>query len=336
MKILFSGYHNPNFQTITEYVERAIDKTGHDLIIFDDRRHIIPGRIRYHVNWLHNFSLKFINKQLILIAQKTNPDMVIISGGHRIHSDTVNSLRHKGITTVLWTIDAPLNFQPIIDAAPFYDHIFCQGREAIELFEQAGIRGAKWLPMACDPEIHRPLTLSEQEIARYGNDVIFVGSHYPNREKLFESLADFDFGIWGPGWEKLPSTSPLRKLIRGGHTTPDEWMKIYNASKIVLAIHYQDPQNRFPVYQASPRVFEAMSCGVFLISDAQKDVLSLFESGKHLIHFNSPRDLIEKIEYYLTHHEQREKIAQAGQQEVLAQHTYKDRINSLLSIIKNA
>ena len=42
MKILFSGYHNPFFPTLTEYVEQAIKSLGFDLIPFEDRAFRFP------------------------------------------------------------------------------------------------------------------------------------------------------------------------------------------------------------------------------------------------------------------------------------------------------
>jgi spore maturation protein CgeB len=334
MKVLFSSYHNPNFMTITEYIERAIKKLGHDLIIFEDRQHIIPGRARRRLKWLHQIDLQHINTKLISLALKTKPDIVIITGGHRIVSKALKTLKANGICLVLWTIDAPLNFQPIIDVAPFYYHIFCQGTEAIELLDRAGIKGTHWLSVACDPNEHRPVELSAEEIEHYGNDIVFVGSYYPNRAELFENLSGFDFGIWGPGWKKLEPESNLREHIRGTHTRPSDWLKIYSASKIVLATHYQDPKNRFPVYQASPRIFEALACGAFVISDNQRDVFSLFKDGEHLVRFNTPDDLIEKIQYYLDHPLEREKIARQGREEVLNNHTYVHRIEKLLSFVE--
>jgi spore maturation protein CgeB len=333
MKILFSGYHNPNFVTITEYMESAIKALGHDLIIFDDRQHIIPGRIRQRIRWLHRFDLRHINKKMISRALETKPDVVIVTGGHRISGSTVKALRDHGIVAVLWTIDPPLNFQPIINVAPHYDHIFCQGTEAVELLSQAGIISARWLPVACDPSRHCPVQLSPKEKRDYGNDVVFVGSYYPNRAELFERLTDFNLDIWGPGWEKLHSDSPLRRLLKGGQLRLEVWLKIYSASKIVLAIHYQDHEKRFPIYQASPRIFEALACGAFVISDNQRDVFSLFKEGEHLVGFNDSDDLSAKITYYLDRPLEREEIARRGRREVISKHTYVNRIQELLSTV---
>jgi len=334
VKVLFSSYHNPHFLTITEYMERAIESLGHELFVFDDRQHIMPGRVRARIEWLNKFDLNHINREMASLALKTKPDIAIITGGHRITALTVQTLKENGICTALWTIDPPLNFQPIIDVAPLYDHIFCQGTEAIELLNRGGIQGAQWLPMACDPSEHRPVKLSAEEKEHYGNDVVFVGSYYPNRAELFENISDFDFGIWGPGWEKLEAKSKLRRCIKGFHTPPPEWLKIYSASKIVLVTHYHDPEERFPVYQASPKIFEAMACGTFTVSDNQRDVFSLFKDGEHLIRFDNPGELVEKIKYYLDHPDERKEVAKQGREEVLKNHTYKHRIKKLLSVVE--
>ena len=187
--------------------------------------------------------------------------------------------------------------------------------------------------MACDPYYHHPVECTSADREKFGSAIVFVGSYYPDRAVLFEKLANLDLAIWGPGWDSLPPSSPLRRKIRGRHTIPDEWLKIYSASKIVLATHYQDPQKRFPVYQASPRIFEALACGAFVICDNQRDVFSLFKDRKHLVCFYNEADLIEKIKYYLDHLEERNVISAQGRQEAIAKHTYVHRIRKLLSII---
>jgi len=45
-------------------------------------------------------------------------------------------------------------------------------------------------------------------------------------------------------------------------------------------------------------------------------------------------DLKEKIDYYLEHDKEREKIARAGQRRTLRDHTYKNRVKDIIKIIK--
>jgi spore maturation protein CgeB len=283
MKILLSGYHNPHFLTITEYIERAVEKSGHSLLSFDDRSFIIPGRIRKRVEFLQRWDMKRLNKRFASQAESFKPDMCLITGGHRISPETVEKIKRGGIKAVLWTIDLPTDFQPIIEAAPHYDFVFCGGTEAQELLDKIDIKKTYWLPFACDPEVHRFQETTPEERKFWGSDVTFIGSFYPNRAQLLEKLADFDLKVWGPGWNNLCSPSRLRKKVRDVQLRPEEWTKIMSSCKITLVIHYQD--GKTPCYQASPKVYETLACKSFLLVDDQRDVKSLFEDGKHLAIF---------------------------------------------------
>ena len=77
MKILVSGYHNPNFVTITEYIEGAVSKLGNTLYTFDDRKHLFPKGLRNKVNLLNSISIQWINHLLLRIVLKHQPDLVL-------------------------------------------------------------------------------------------------------------------------------------------------------------------------------------------------------------------------------------------------------------------
>jgi spore maturation protein CgeB len=340
VKVFLCSYHNPNFVTITEYIARAILKLGHTLVTFDDRKFILPGRLRRRIRSLQSWDASRINKKLISLASQHKSELCIITGGYRILPETIISLRAKGVVTALWTIDAPLEFGPIIKTAPHYDFVFTGGSEAYDILKDVGVMNLHWLPFACDPEFHRPQTLKENETKRYGCDIVFAGTVnpelYPRRFELLEAISDFDLGVWGPGYEKIPLSSPLKQKIRGSHTTPEVWTKIYSQAKIVLCIHYNDPTGVIPCHQASPRVYEALACGSFLLVDAQKDVLELFKDGEDLVVFRDSTELRDLVSDYLQKPEERHRIARNGRKKALAGHTYQDRISKLFEIVFQA
>jgi len=329
MKILFSGYHNPNFLTITEYMENAIRAFGHELYVFDERKYIIPGRIRSRITWLDQWDLKRINRKIISLALKNKPDLAIITGGHGVTANTLKTLANTGIVTALWTTDAPRNFSPILNVAPHYNYIFCQGSEAVEIFEKDGIYCAQWLPVGCDPQLHQPVQTTNEEKIVYAKDVSFVGSYYPNRWEILKELAEFNMGIWGPHWDEIGTDSLRNYNLNNVKLPHTEWLKIYSCAKIVLVIHYQD--GKIPCYQASPKVFEALACGCFVIVDKQKDVLKLFKDNKHLVVFENLEDLKRKIKFYLDNPIKRKEIAEQGQKEAIKYHNYSRRLEVLIS-----
>ena len=329
MKILVISNLNPHFENTNIYRLRALAHLGHDLIFFNDRTFIIPGRIRERVPALHNWDLKRLNQHMLRVAAETRPDMCLTVGGYRILPTTLITLKTIGITTILWTTDAPgTEFKHIIDTAHLYDHVFCAGSEAMEILALIGKRDTTWLPYACDPEFHRPLEMVEADKILYGRDIAFVGSYYPNRWQILKELIDnYNVGIWGPGWQQLVKDKH-RNYIQAIHINHSEWIKIYNSAKIVIIIHYQDGNT--PCYQASPKVFEALACRSFVMVDSQRDVLKLFSSAKHLVSFTCVEDLKLQIDYFLNHDNERRAIAAEGYREVLDKHTYQHRMKMIV------
>ena len=86
-------------------------------------------------------------------------------------------------------------------------------------------------------------------------------------------------------------------------------------------------------YPPSPRVFEAIACGGFLLCDRQRDVLALFRDGEHFVSFGDARELAEKARYFLDRPVERESIARQGRREVLQRHTYIHRLRELFSVV---
>ncbi|WP_152657817.1 glycosyltransferase [Oceanobacillus sp. CFH 90083] len=102
----------------------------------------------------------------------------------------------------------------------------------------------------------------------------------------------------------------------------------YGQSKIVFN-HAADT-----IKSLNFRIFEGIGCGALVLSDKVPKLDTLLEDGRHLVLFDSHQDLLEKIEYYLTHVDEAQVIASAGYQHLLKYHTYEHRAEMLLEWIK--
>jgi hypothetical protein len=82
-----------------------------------------------------------------------------------------------------WAIDTHLNLLWYLEKAPDFDFVFTAQRDGAEALRQAGIASACWLPLACDPEVHRKYDVPKEY------DVCFVGHLFPGpRTELVELL----------------------------------------------------------------------------------------------------------------------------------------------------
>ncbi len=173
-----------------------------------------------------------------------------------------------------------------------------------------------------------------------GMDLAFKGMSENERVCLLEDLCTFylrinclsalkgmPFRIFGDeGWANELLVGQIRKAYAG--KAPDfrrETPMIYSRSKINLNVF-----NVQCVNSPTVRMFDVMACGGFLLTEYRPFLEDMFEPGVDLETFHTPAQLREKIEYYLNHDDEREKIAQRGCKKVLTKHRYRDRLAEML------
>ena len=76
-------------------------------------------------------------------------------------------------------------------------------------------------------------------------------------------------------------------------------------------------------------MFCFQSISFFLLTNYQADMLEFFELDRDFVYYTDYEDLLAKVEYYLIHDAEREKIARSGYEKVREKHTYQHRIRML-------
>lgn len=104
----------------------------------------------------------------------------------------------------------------------------------------------------------------------------------------------------------------------------DDMPKVFASSKINLNISLRSIHNGIPL-----RCFDIMGCGGFLLSNYQSDFLKHFTPEKDFVYYEDESDLIKKIDYYLSHDEEREEIAASGHEKISAGHSFVHRVREM-------
>ncbi len=102
---------------------------------------------------------------------------------------------------------------------------------------------------------------------------------------------------------------------------------VFKQSRINLNISRRGIKSGIPL-----RAFDIMGCGGFLLSNFQADFLDDFVPGEDFVFYESKEDLLQKVDYYLDHEEERQAVAKNGHDKVAAGHTYRHRIREMLDI----
>lgn len=111
------------------------------------------------------------------------------------------------------------------------------------------------------------------------------------------------------------------------HPTVDYWSdapKVYHESKINLNLTLRSIRSGIPL-----RVWDILGAGGFCITNYQPELFLYFEADKDLVYFEDRQDLVKKVDYYLTHEQERQAIAQNGYRKVKKLHQYRNRLDAM-------
>ena len=136
------------------------------------------------------------------------------------------------------------------------------------------------------------------------------GVRYPEKAIASLAKAGIEYASWLPNYE-VPQVF----------------------SRFKLTVHVP----RRPYVKALPgiptiRVFEALACGIPLVSAPWDDVEGLFTPGKDFLIAHTGEEMKHHLSDLLQDEEKRKEIATHGRQTIVARHTCAHRVDELLNI----
>jgi len=288
-------------------------------------------RERYppYMHFVRDFTDKFIDADLLVLSMYNpiHPEVLYNELARPIKVlgfiDEPSSTYVRGVP-YLWAFDGAFYISP-----SFNDRILFK-----DALKRWGCEQTYWLPqvppqarLSTQNGFFWPLVEPLAQAARQGDrffrerdlDLIYVGNQYgPKVDRLVQLRKRFGskmriYGRWrlaGYGgaarwllgkpalWARVPAISDQERT------------RLYYRTKIGINMHLS---NR-PMETGNMRMYEVPAHGMMLLCD--KAGLNaheqIFEPDKEAVFYDSIEDAIEKIEYYLRHDEEREKIARAG------------------------
>lgn len=173
----------------------------------------------------------------------------------------------------------------------------------------------------------RECVMLPQQAVRY--DIIFTGSKKYHSEHPFRpQLIDFLYKTYGNRFIHIGNDGEVNQRRGLGLN------QIYRNAKIVvgdtLQVNFDYP------YYYSDRLFEVPGRGGFLIFPDIKGVEECYEDGKEIVLYKHGdlQDLRQKIDYYLSHTQEREAIRFLGFDRTKKDHTYINRWKFILDKLK--
>ncbi|HVO73259.1 MAG TPA: glycosyltransferase, partial [Ignavibacteriaceae bacterium] len=214
------------------------------------------------------------------------------------------NVKGLGFPSACYLIDSHLNLSHHMEWAKRFDYTFIAQREYLPEFKKSGIENVYWLPLAADPDIHLKKNVNKMYEVGFAGSV--NAASHQRRYQLLNKINSIVKVTYKRCWW-------------------DEMAEFFSSSKIVFNNAIRNDLNM--------RLFEAMSTGSFLLTDKAENSgqEEMFKDGDDLGVYTD-ENIIDKVKYYLSHENERERIAGHGRQIIHTAHTYGHRVDELLKV----
>lgn len=198
-------------------------------------------------------------------------------------------------------------------AIRLFDHAVITEYNVFRLLKRQGVEGITHLYTNAFDETAIP------EVKDPPLDVSFAGSYI-----------SYLYGGRGKALARLLSLSDRYRIFIGNNIYGEGYKKLIANSKIVINA-LADEQRSITM-----RAYETMGQGRLLLTSEPIDRCPYqeFRENVHFVTFRDETELETKIEYYLSHPEERRKIGEAAREAVLKRNTYRINAARLSAIIR--
>ena len=330
MKILVFGERYFNFTDSTAY---ALNKLGHEVQIF-------------YMNMLYNTKLGFVdhikyklkNKEFINnfykkqkeelneLIDKFKPDMLLSINGNSyveyIDKYLLLKLKKQKCKSVLWFMDTIKRFEHIPQNIDLFDEVLSFEPNDVMYIKNKYNIDIKYFPIGVAEELY----CSGSKINEKIYDICFVGNTTENRLEVLNKIAEYcqkndkKMIVYGHYWHnkhwwqeiiakrKFSKKYPiLSKYMTNELLNGKQVAELYSKSKICLNIHISLHKG------INPRTFEILGNGNFQLCDYREDASSLgLVDGENIVLYKNTQECLNKIDYYLSNIEAREKVGENG------------------------
>lgn len=284
--------------------------------------------------------INVINNDFIETIRKYRPDLIFLYRGTHIKCNTLQIIKRSFPSLILigYNNDDPFSkehrywlWRHFLSSIPEYDLVLAYRRHNLDDFRRAGAKRVHLLRSWFIPEIHHPITLSDEYQKRFECDVVFIGHYEPDgREKFLEEIVSHGFRLklFGTEWDKVVRRSRMLsqfepvKALRG-----DDYNKALNGAKI--AICFLSKLNRDTYTR---RCFEIPATKTLLLSEYSDDLATLYQEGIEADFFRTKEELIQKLKRYIENDQLRHSVAEAGYYRII--HDGHDVISRMRQVLE--
>lgn len=271
-----------------------------------------------------------LQEHIVDAAADFRPELTLVLDA-RVTYPVVRALQQvSGAPVVFWFPDSPGNLGRETHLLAGYDAVFLKDSVVVRRYRDTLGIHAHYLPEGCNPVWHRPTGALAPSTDR--PTVSIVGNVYVTRYMLLRELVrrGIEVQIHGSAWPRwLPGDTTLEASYSGRPVFREDKACAFRRASVVLnnlAVHEADGLNA--------RLFEAAACGGVVLTEWRDRLPELFDTPGEIHSYRTFDELVEAI-FMLASlpDDRRGAIAAAGSARAHRDHTYRDRVERIATVL---
>lgn len=311
--------------------ENLVREHGEDPLAEFQRYYPALRSTRYDLATL-DLDAELAGADLVIVHEWSDPELVRRVGAHRARSERYRLFFHD---THHRAITAPAEMERYDISR--YDGVLAYGSALRDLYLDRGWTARAWTwHEAADTRVFRPLEATECE-----GDLVWIGNWGDEersaeiREFLVEPAAGLGlkakiFGVRYP--------ADARELLEGAGIEYGGWLPNYRVPEVFARFRFTVHIPRRPYVAAlrgipTIRPFEALACGIPLISAPWDDAEQLFTPGADYLVARDGTEMRRQMRALLEDKAMAREMTRHGLRTIHERHTCAHRVDELLRII---
>jgi Glycosyl transferases group 1 len=248
-------------------------------------------------------------------------DVVLVLRGRYEFKPSAN---HQNAVRVMWNISHPADVS--LDEYESFDLVFVASRPWAERLGSQIDTPVHPLLQCTDLELFNS-SLVDRHAARSG--IVFIGNtRSVERPGVLWAL---DYGlplrIWGRGWDKWSTGEE----VVADYFPNEDLGTLYSRSRATLNDHWDDMKDYGFI---NNRTFDALACGLPVISDWHDELYSMIPSG--ILYYQDRAEFEKCVDRLLLEYPRVLEEVQKASERVTQHFSFEDRVRELCDLVENA
>ncbi|MBX3112533.1 MAG: glycosyltransferase family 1 protein [Fimbriimonadaceae bacterium] len=257
-------------------------------------------------------------------------DILWVDHGEFTSPWLLRRVRDKGMKSVLFNVDDGFGWRDRLLWTTFkraikeYDLVAVRRQPNVGEALARGARDAMFVWRPADEIAHRRRDFTEEELAPYRSDVLFLGTWMKGRGAFLNELIRLGvpLTIVGGRWNKAPEFEDLKPYVRSGHTkSDDEYAKWVQAAKICIGLLSHGNRDLH-----TGRSIEVPMLGTVLCAERTTEHLELYCEGVEAVFWDDAAECAQKCKELLADPGRLAAMADAGLRRVYENKTLNEPI----------